>query len=75
MRPGMIDAHRFIASIYRHLGDRRSARPHRDAAERLLAAAAAGTFAVEALDRRAPMGPQEWARRLGMDAPDERPAE
>ena len=34
MRPGMIDAHRFLASIFRHLGDRKSARPHRDAPPR-----------------------------------------
>jgi tetratricopeptide (TPR) repeat protein len=66
MRPGMIDAHRYIASIYRHLDDRRSARPHRDAAERLLSARAQGGVAPEALVRGAPLGPQEWARHMNV---------
>lgn len=71
MNPGLIDAHRYIASIYRLLDDRASARPHRDAAERLLASASAGEVAPEALAREAPMGPQEWAKSLGLKAQDE----
>jgi tetratricopeptide (TPR) repeat protein len=67
MQPGMVQALRFIASIYRHLDDRRSARPFREQAERLLAARAQGEMAPEALLRETPMGPQEWARRMGQD--------
>lgn len=42
MQPGMIDAHRYLASIFRHLGDRTGARAHRDAARRLMDAGGPG---------------------------------
>lgn len=71
MQPGMIDAHRFIASIYRHLDDRRSARPYRDAAERLLKARQSGQAAPDELVQAPPLGPQEWARRLGVATDDD----
>jgi tetratricopeptide (TPR) repeat protein len=64
MRPGMIDAHRYVASIYRLLEDRHSARPYRDAAERLLQAAQRGEASPESAMVEPPMGPQEWERRL-----------
>jgi tetratricopeptide (TPR) repeat protein len=71
MQPGMIDAHRYIASIYRHLDDRRSARPFRDATERLLHARAQGEVAPESLIRNAPLGPQEWAKRMAIPESDD----
>ncbi len=70
MQPGMIDAHRYLASIYRHLDDRRSARPHRDAAERLIQERDQGEAGLDSTLREPPMGPQEWTRRLGV--PDQR---
>ena len=66
MQPGMVDAHRFIASIYRHLGDRPKARPHREAAEALLAARKSGTVPLAAYLIDPPLGPQDWARQLGL---------
>ncbi|MBX3387202.1 MAG: alkaline phosphatase family protein [Phycisphaeraceae bacterium] len=68
MQPGMVDAHRFIASIFRHLNDRASARPHREAAEALLAARASGDAppAHLAAATEPPLGPQDWARQLGL---------
>jgi tetratricopeptide (TPR) repeat protein len=66
MQAGMLDAHRYIASIYRLLGDRPKARPHREAAERLLAARAAGGPAMVQPMEDPPMGPQAWARELGL---------
>jgi hypothetical protein len=71
MQPGMIDAHRYIASIYRHLDDRRSARSFRDATERLLHARAQGEVAPESLIRNAPLGPQEWAKRMAIPESDD----
>ncbi|MCW5755366.1 MAG: tetratricopeptide repeat protein [Phycisphaeraceae bacterium] len=65
MQPGLLNAHRFIASIYRHLGDRASARPHREAAERMLAASRAGVEAPITMVEP-PMGPQAWAREMGI---------
>lgn len=70
MQPGMIDAYRFIASIYRHLDDRRSARPFRDAAERLLQARGQGEAPLQAALREPPLGPQDWAARLGVKDDD-----
>lgn len=71
MQPGMVDAHRYIASIYRHKDDRRSARPHRDAAERLLKSLESGGSAGAMPMHEPPMGPQEWDRRFGTGSPDE----
>ena len=66
MQPGFLNAHRFIASIYRHLGDRPKARPHREAAESLQAARKAGVQSPVAHLLEPPMGPQDWARELGL---------
>ena len=73
MQPGLVDAHRYIASIHRLRGDRHSARPHREAAERMLQARAQGESLPEAFQRDVPMGPQAWAQRLGLR--DEAPAD
>jgi tetratricopeptide (TPR) repeat protein len=70
MQPGLIDAHRYVASIHRLREDRHSARPHRDAAERLLKARSQGETAPEALVRDVPMGPQDWAKRVGIGQED-----
>ncbi len=66
MQPGLIDAHRYLASIYRHLDDRVSARPHREAAEQLIQERDQGEAGLGNTLREPPMGPQEWARRLGV---------
>lgn len=59
MQPGYINAHRYLASIYRHMGDRASARPHREQAERLIASIKDGAgFAAELL-QDPPMSPEE----------------
>lgn len=68
MAPGMIDAHRYLASIYRLLGDRENAPRHRDVARQLMVDRAQGQVSVAALQREAPMGPQEWAKRMGAGA-------
>lgn len=70
MAPGMIDAHRYLASIYRLLGDRENAPKHRDIAQGLMQDRAAGEPSVGALLREAPMGPQEWAKRMGAGSAD-----
>lgn len=70
MQPGMIEAHRFIASIYRHLGDRPKARPHREAAERLLAENPAGVSAPGPQLTEPPLGPGAWVRELGLGEED-----
>lgn len=64
MRPDMLNAHRYIASIYRHLNDRFSARPHREAAERLIRARASGEASPSDALVEPPLGPQDWARKL-----------
>ena len=68
MQPGLLDSHRYLASIYRHLGDRESAAKHRVLAEKLINAKATGSIGIEFLKREAPMGPQEWAKRMGLDS-------
>lgn len=68
MQPGLIDAHRYLATIYRHLGDRRSAPIHRDLAQKYIQERARGEVGPEQLLREPPLGPQEWARRLGEPA-------
>lgn len=65
MQPGLIDAHRFLASIYRHLRDRTNAARHRDIATQLIQDHTHGQHSGIADLREPPMGPQEWARRLG----------
>lgn len=70
MQPGLIDAHRYIASIHRLREDRHSARPHRDAAERLIKARSQGEVAPEALVRDVPLGPQDWAKQFGIGEDD-----
>jgi predicted AlkP superfamily phosphohydrolase/phosphomutase/tetratricopeptide (TPR) repeat protein len=64
MQPGLIDAHRYLASIYRHLGDRTNAPKHRDLALHFLQERARGGNAPTM--HEAPMGPQEWMQRLGI---------
>jgi predicted AlkP superfamily phosphohydrolase/phosphomutase/tetratricopeptide (TPR) repeat protein len=66
MQPGLIDAHRYLASIFRHLGRPADAGKHRQASERLTRERAAGTQSPEHGIREAPMGPQEWVRSLGV---------
>jgi tetratricopeptide (TPR) repeat protein len=66
MAPGLLDSHRYLASIYRHLGDREGAARHRIQAEKLIAAKASGEIHLEFLKRAAPLGPQEWARSVGL---------
>ncbi len=70
MQPGLVSAHRFIASIYRHLGDRISAGPYRDAAERIIAAQAQGRPSTADVLMEPPMGPQEWARKFAPVDPE-----
>lgn len=70
MAPGMIDAHRYLASIYRLLNDRNNAPKHRDIARQLMVDRAKGQVSVAALQREAPMGPQEWTKRLGFTEED-----
>lgn len=65
MQPGMIDAHRYLASIYRLLGDGRNAPIHRDMARHFMDERARGEVGPDQLRREPPMGPQEWARSLG----------
>lgn len=64
MQPGYLDAHRYLMSIYRHLGDRDSARSHRAVVESLIAQKNAGEVPGGGMfSDEAPMGPAEWARR------------
>ena len=66
MRPGMLDSHRYLATIYRQRGDSANAAKHREIAQRLISESKSGQTSIEFLKREAPMGPQEWARRMGM---------
>jgi tetratricopeptide (TPR) repeat protein len=64
MQPGMLEANRFVASIYRHLNDRFSARPYREAADRIIQARNAGMASAADVLIEPPMGPQEWAKKF-----------
>jgi predicted AlkP superfamily phosphohydrolase/phosphomutase/tetratricopeptide (TPR) repeat protein len=66
MRPGLLDSHRYLASIYRHVGDRENAAKHRRVVERLLGERGTGATSIDFLKKEAPLGPQEWARRMGL---------
>jgi tetratricopeptide (TPR) repeat protein len=72
MRPGLLESHRYLASIHRHRGDAAGAAKHREIAERLTSQLQSGQFSLEFLRREAPMGPQEWTRQmsLAMDGND-----
>ena len=59
MQPGHLPAYRYLASIYRHLGDRKSARANREQAERLIAANSAGAGLSPELLSEPPMSPGE----------------
>lgn len=66
MRPSMIDAHRYLATIHRKLGNASMAMKHRQAAEQLIKDQQTGTISIEFMRRGAPIGPQEWARQIGL---------
>lgn len=65
MQPGYLDAHRYLASIYRHKGDYDNARRHRVIAEDLIAQRKSGESAGAALSDEPPMGPAEWLQTMG----------
>ncbi len=65
MQPGLINAYRYLASIHRHLGDRASARPYREQAERLIASLAAGAGHSPELLLEPPMSPEAAAGIVG----------
>ena len=64
MQPGLIDSHRYLASIYRFKGDRENAPRHRDIAERLMRERAAGAPDTGSLVAEAPLSPAEWERKV-----------
>jgi tetratricopeptide (TPR) repeat protein len=64
MQPGYLNAYRYLASIYRHLGDRTSARACREQAERLIAALKAGSGHAPEMLTDPPMSPEEAAGGL-----------
>lgn len=64
--PRISDAHRDLASIYRMQKDRTNAPRHRDIVIQLLADRCKGQVGAASSQREAPMGPQEWAMRLGV---------
>jgi tetratricopeptide (TPR) repeat protein len=66
MQPGMIDAHRYLATIHRHLGNAAAAGHHRQIAERLIADRTAGRTSLEDSVREPPLGPEEWSRFVGL---------
>lgn len=66
MQPGLIDAHRYLATIYRMLGDGRNAPIHRDAAMSLVRSHAAGVTSTRDMPMEPPLGPQEWAAKMGL---------
>jgi len=70
MQPGLIDAHRYLASIYRHLGDGRNAPIHRDMALHFINQRSRGEAGHDQLRREAPMGPQEWLAHIGQSDDD-----
>jgi predicted AlkP superfamily phosphohydrolase/phosphomutase/tetratricopeptide (TPR) repeat protein len=69
MHPGSLDSHRYLASIHRHRGNAAKARHHREIAERILADPGRSPADLDYLQREMPMGPQEWARSMGLDPP------
>jgi len=71
MRPGFLDAHRYLASIHRHLHQVEEAARHREIAVRILNEQGTGVVSIDFLKRNAPLGPQEWARRMGDSRTDE----
>jgi tetratricopeptide (TPR) repeat protein len=68
MEPGMLDAHRYLASIYRHLRRPMDAARHREIATRLLEDRKHGRASLERGMRGVPLGPQEWAAMLREDS-------
>ncbi len=66
MQPGLIEAHRFLASIHRHLRQNADAARHRDLALDLISRRKRGEATPEDDLREPPMGPHEWAQRLGV---------
>lgn len=66
MQPGYLDAHRYLASIYRHRGDITNARKHRLVVEDLMARQSAGDNIKQSVLDEPPMGPAEWMRRVGL---------
>lgn len=65
MQPGSIEAHRFLATIHRHLRDGADASRHRQLAEDLIRRRRDGQDTSSDAMREPPMGPQEWARHMG----------
>lgn len=65
MQPGYLDAHRYLASIYRHKGDAENARKHRIVAEDLIAQRKAGGGTPGMLSDEPPMGPADWVKTIG----------
>ncbi len=65
MQPGYLNAYRYLASIYRHLGDRTNARANREQAERLIASMKDGAGMAPELLAEPPMSPEEAAGRPG----------
>ena len=59
MQPGYLNAYRYLASIYRHLGDRTNARANREQAERLIASMKDGAGMSPELLAEPPMSPEE----------------
>lgn len=66
MQPGMIDAHRYLMSIYRHQGRMDMAPRHRKIVEELMAKRKRGEEHLTDFLREPPMGPLEWAKSMGL---------
>ncbi len=65
MQPGYLNAYRYLASVYRHLGDRTNARMNREHVERLMASMDSGSGQAPELLREPPMSPEEVSGRSG----------
>jgi tetratricopeptide (TPR) repeat protein len=68
MQPGLVDAHRYLASIYRQRRDFENAPIHRRAAEALLEKRAAGGTYLTNFLNEPPMGPEQWEREHAQGA-------
>jgi tetratricopeptide (TPR) repeat protein len=69
MQAGYLDAHRYLATIHRHLGNSMDAGRHRQIADRLMADRDAGRTSLAASLRETPLGPTEWGRQSGSEHP------
>lgn len=68
MQPGHIDAHRYLASIHRQLGNRHDAPKHRQIAEDLMARRDKNMPFQQGFMAEAPAGPLEWERSVGQSS-------